>query len=390
MGKASLPRQLASVLLAILLAASNLPADRTSLKPGMNFFKPEQDIELGRDASKDAEKQLPMLNRAEVDDYLNRLGQRLARNAPGHHYPYQFKAVNQAEINAFALPGGFLYVNRGTIEAAENEAQLAGVMAHEISHVALRHGTNQLSKALMVQAPLAVLGGMLGGGGSLGGQLAQLGMQVGFSAVFLKFSRSAETQADVLGTQILYDAGYDARAMADFFETLEKKSKGGRPPEFFSSHPNPENRRERIEKEIGKLGRLERPRRDSEEFQSIRSYLKGLPPAPKAGQKVASAEEPIRRPDPPSSRALGYRASEFALSYPDNWEVYEGGTQVVFAPRGGVSSNAVAYGVLVNVLDLDDPRVSLERATDDLVTQIIRANAGMKEVNRDRARLDGR
>ena len=124
-------------LLAGLLAA-NLHADRSPLKPGMNFFKPEQDVELGQEAAKDAEKQLPLLNRREVDDYLNQLGKRLAHHAPGFQYPYQFKAVNQGEINAFALPGGYVYVNRGTIEAAKNESQLAGVMAHEISHVALR------------------------------------------------------------------------------------------------------------------------------------------------------------------------------------------------------------------------------------------------------------
>ena len=173
-GKRSLAWLLAVFLLALPLHAE--PAartdQRTRVKPGWNMFSKQQDIELGRKAAQDAEKQLPALNDKAVNDYLNQLGARLVRHTPGHRYPYQFKAVNQEAINAFALPGGFLYLNRGTIEAAENEAQLAGVMAHEIAHVALRHGTNQLTKATFAQAPLAILGGMLGGGGSIVGQLS--------------------------------------------------------------------------------------------------------------------------------------------------------------------------------------------------------------------------
>jgi Zn-dependent protease with chaperone function len=384
-------RQGLGLLLAVLLLAPALSADRTRLKPGMNFFSEQQDIELGQEAAQDAEKQLPLLNQKQVDEYLNQLGRRLSGYAPGHKYPYQFKAVNQGEINAFALPGGFLYVNRGTIEAAENEAQLAGVMAHEIAHVALRHGTNQLSKAMLAQAPLALLGGMLGGGGSLAGQLAQLGIQVGFTSVFLKFSRTAETQADVLGTQILYDAGYDPQAMADFFQTIQAKG-GSRGVEFFSSHPNPENREKRIEEEIGKLGTLKDPRPDSDDFHAVRSYLQSLPPPPKAGEKPkAEAQEPTQRPaEAPARTFQGYRHRDFAIKYPSNWEVHEGGTQAVFAPPGGVGENAVAYGAIANVLDLEDPQVTLEQATDRLVHQMLQSNPGMREISRERARVGGR
>ena len=141
--KAGHTATLVLALLSILVPA--VLAERTQLKPGWNIFSAQQDVEIGREVSKDAERQLPMLNDRRVDSYLNKLGQRLAAKAPGERYPYQFKAVNDSSINAFALPGGFLYVNRGVIEAADNEAQLAGVMGHEIGHVALRHGTNQAS-----------------------------------------------------------------------------------------------------------------------------------------------------------------------------------------------------------------------------------------------------
>src|SRR5688572_26781852 len=139
----------------ILLLPTAALAERTKVKPGWNLFSPQQDVEMGRAVAQDAERKLPMLNDRRVDDYLNNLGRRLAAKAPGERYPYQFKAVNDSSINAFALPGGFLYIHRGVIEAADTEAQLAGVMAHEIGHVALRHGTSQATKSYAAQVPLA-------------------------------------------------------------------------------------------------------------------------------------------------------------------------------------------------------------------------------------------
>src|SRR5262245_61915986 len=143
------------VALALALTLSAFADNRTSLKPGWNLFSPEQDVEVGRQTAQEAERQLPMLRDAQAQAYIDALGKRLASKAPGEKYPYQFKIVDDKNINAFALPGGFVYVNRGTIEAADNEAQLAGVIAHEIGHVALRHGTNQVSKAYIAQAPLS-------------------------------------------------------------------------------------------------------------------------------------------------------------------------------------------------------------------------------------------
>jgi len=381
-------RQAITLLVVLLLAAPGLLADRTPLKPGMNFFKPEEDIQLGQEAAKEAEQQLPLLKNAQVDEYLNQVGKRLARHAPGFKFPYSFKAVNQSEINAFALPGGSLYVNRGTIEAAKNEAELAGVMAHEIAHVALRHGTNQASKAMLAQAPLMVLGGFAGGSGGAVGALAQLGIQVGATGVFLKFSRTAETQADVLGTQMLFDARYEPAAMANFFDTLQKEHKS-RSVEFFSSHPNPDNRQKRIQEEIARLGPLESPRQDSEEFHVIKRMLKAMPPPPKPGEQ--KAEEKLGRPkEPPSDTFQTYRHRDFLIQYPDNWEVKETGTQVLLAPRGGAGESAIAYGVIVNVLDLDDPRMSLEDATKRLVQAMVQSNQGMREIGRQSGRVGGR
>jgi len=176
-----------------------------------------------------------LLNDRRVDDYLSALGRRLASKAPGERYPYQFKAVNDPAINAFALPGGFLYVNRGTIEAAQDEAQLAGVIGHEIGHVALRHGTNQATKSYAAQVPLRSSAAALGSN-SIGAVLAQIGAEFAADSVLLKYSRDAERQPTSSGPRSCTTTATIPARMAQFFEILNRESKGGRGPDWFSSH----------------------------------------------------------------------------------------------------------------------------------------------------------
>jgi Zn-dependent protease with chaperone function len=297
-------------MLTALLALILTPlawSQRTPLKPGWNMFSPQQDIEMGQQVSRDAEQQVPMLNDARVDNYLNNLGRTLASHTPGEQYSYQYKCVNDRAINAFALPGGFVYINRGVIEAADNEAQLAGVMAHETSHVALRHGTNQASKAYVAQVPLAILGGALGNNNSMGAILAQLGADFATNSLLLKYSRTAESQADEMGTQILYDSGYDPRAMGQFFEKIQAEDKSGRPVEFFSNHPNPDNRLERVDQEVNLLGGSPRGNKtDSREFQEIKRYVLSLP-APRATGRTQSLTNNTGSGDRGRRSTLGLR-----------------------------------------------------------------------------------
>ena len=153
-------------------------SEQLRFKPGFNLFSPKADVQLGRESSADADKKLPLVSDPELVRYVNDLGKRLAQFAPvNSDYPWTFKVVNSKEINAFALPGGFIYVNRGALEAAENEAQIAGVMAHEIGHVVMRHGTHQASQALLTTAPLMILGGALQQSSGLMGRLAELGIR---------------------------------------------------------------------------------------------------------------------------------------------------------------------------------------------------------------------
>jgi len=289
LGKRPPERFIACLSLGLVLAAIQLcwAAERTALKPGWNLFTPEQDIQVGQEAEKKIEQQVVLFKDARIDTYLDALGKKLAARAPGYKYPYQYRGVNDANINAFALPGGFIHVNRGVIEAADNEAQLAGVMAHETSHVALRHGTAQATKASAWQIPLSVLGAATGN--SLGGLMVQLGAGFTLNSVLLKYSRDDESQADIMGTQILYDSGYDPRALAQFFEKIGAESKGKLPAQFFSDHPNPANRTQRVNEEVDKLGGPEpNYRSDSDDFHSIKSYVMKLPKAPKPPKPPAA------------------------------------------------------------------------------------------------------
>lgn len=272
------PLGFASLILLALLAVPLVRADRTPLKPGVDMFTPAQDIDIGRKDAAIAERELPMLDDPMVDAYLDALGTKLAAHAPGYPFPYQFRCVNDEAVNAFALPGGFIYVYRGTIEDADSEAQLAGVMAHEIAHVALRHGTNRATKAYWGNVTLTSAGGFFTG---MGSALEELGSHFALDSILLKYTRAEESQADILGTQILYDSGYDSRALAQFFEKVKEESSKGRRIRFFSDHPSPAHRIERVDKEVEKMGG---PPHDytsnSDDFLTIRRYLRGMPLPP--------------------------------------------------------------------------------------------------------------
>ena len=384
--------------LALAVLAPVAYAQRTALRPGWNMFTPQQDIELGKRAATDAEKQLPLCNAPGVDAYLTQLGMRLVEKLPtgGVQYPFEFHCVNDKAVNAFALPGGYVFIDRGAIEVADNEGQLAAVMAHELSHVALRHGTNQATKAQAAEGFLGIASGIFGG--STGGALLSQLSAFAAGGVLLRYSRSAESQADVMGTQVLYDSGYDPRAMAQFFEKLEAETKGKNPPEFLSDHPNPEHRVERVEEEIDKLGGVPpHAKRDSAEFEAIKREVLALPVVKRLTPGAAGAAQP---PAPPSGNFAAYQASAYTLKYPDNWKKYadNNGNNVSFAPEGGVVDDgtghaALAYGLIASVSPATgDPSdwEALTNATEQAIRELQKANPNMKVTRQpERVRLNG-
>lgn len=260
-----------------VLFAGTLVAQLKTLKPaGFNVFSTQQDIQLGQEAKAQVEKTQPVWHDARVDNYLNALGKKLAASPKAGQFPFTFEVVKDKNINAFALPGGPLFVNTATFVAASNEAQLAGVLAHEMSHVALRHGTNQASKGQMVQL-LAGLAGTATNSGGMMGTLAKAGITLGSNSVLLHYSRDAESQADYNGTQILADAGYDPVQMAEFFQKLETKSSEGTLAQLLSDHPTPGNRVKAVQDELKQMP-AKQYETDSPGFREIQQVVTAANP----------------------------------------------------------------------------------------------------------------
>src|SRR6188472_3930519 len=234
----------AAALITVLSVSVTSLLAQTAIKPPKNKYTPEQDVKLGREAAAEVRKQYPIIKDERVARYLTTLGDRLVAAAPAEFkasvFEYSFTPVNVKEINAFALPGGPMFVNRGMFDAAAEEGEVVGVMAHELSHVLLRHGTANATKAEGFQLGAlagAIAGAVIGGGW---GEAISQGSQFGLGTWLLKYSREYEKQADLLGAQIMARAGYDPRDLGRMFETIAKQGNGA-PPQWLSSHPNPGN-----------------------------------------------------------------------------------------------------------------------------------------------------
>ncbi|HVL66990.1 MAG TPA: M48 family metallopeptidase [Vicinamibacterales bacterium] len=235
----------------------------------------EDEIALGREAQREVRKQVPEVTDREVTEYVAGIGRRLAARARGPKYPYSFSVANYREINAFALPGGPVWIHRGVIAAAANEAQLAAVLAHEIAHISERHAADQISKQLVANGLIGLLGAVLGN--DRGAQTAQLGARILAGGYLLKFSRDDEREADSEGANIMRRAGWDAREMIAFMETLRREQ--GRDPSsvevFLSSHPAPGERAQRLRGTLKAGGT-----KDSARFRQIKARVAKMPPAP--------------------------------------------------------------------------------------------------------------
>ena len=389
-----------TVALSLVLSASA----QTRIVPDKNSYSPAEDVKLGQQAAAEARKQLPMLNDERVDNFVEDIGRKLASAIPSElrhsEFRYTFDVVNQKEINAFALPGGPMFVNRGMIEAARTEGEVAGVMAHEISHVALRHGTAQATKGQKFQIG-AIAGQILGAivGGTTGSVIAQ-GSQFGLGAYFLKYGREYERQADLLGAQIMARAGYDPREMANMFKTIEAQGGSGG-PEWLSDHPNPGNRYDAIIKEAASL-RVE-GRSETGEFQSVKARLRGMSPALTA-EEIArgrtrtgsggrtSTRRNVQVPAPSSQFRTYDAGNTLRVSVPSNWRPIEGNNSVTYAPDGAyfedAGETAFTHGLEVGITQGTG---DLQRDTNQLLRSFERSNEDLRVAgNTRRENVGGR
>jgi Zn-dependent protease with chaperone function len=388
-------RSAAVVGVTLLLAATALFGQTVITEP-KNKYSPAEDVQLGQQAAVEVEKQLPILRDGEVTPWIASVGQRLVAAIPQEfrhsEFRYSFKVVNVSEINAFALPGGPTYVNRGMITQARSQGEAVSVLAHEISHVALRHGTAQATKATKYEVGTmagAVLGSIIGG--KWGGVVAQ-GTEFGLGTAFLRFSREYERQADLLGSHIMAAAGYDPREMASMFQTIQKQGGSGG-PEWLSGHPDPGNRSEAIAREAALL-RIQNPVSDTWAFADVQARLSQMAPAPTTEEATktsagrapapvgAGTLDPGRVAAPASSTTTYTEGDVFRVKVPSNWRELPGNDAVTFAPDGAFGEvegqGVVTHGMVIGIAGNETH--DLNTATEEFVASL---GAGNPSLRRD-------
>jgi len=399
-----------ALLLTLMITRPAWPAKSTLPElpdPGRASMSKDKQEQLGLRTAAEVYKQMPVLPDSNpVSQYVQQLGRKLTTVVPAQYsWPYQFHVVQQTDINAFALPGGPIFINIGTINAAENEAQLAGVIAHEMSHVYMQHSAKQAPKQEWANV-LGALGGLLGG---TAGDLAKMGIQFGAGTFLMRYSRQDEAQADAVGAIIMYKAGYNPREMAVFFQNLEKVVGNGG-PQFLSDHPNPGNRVQAVDREIADWP----PRQylaSSPGFLQVKPQSQGIPAysaqqiaaGAKSGQwalqnqKSGAIPEDVQRAAPaataapssteisnvnyqdvePAAQFKSFQGDDFSISYPANWQAATGQNSATFAPAAAVGQNAIAYGVIVSSAQNVDSS-SVNDATQGLIQNLEETNPGLR------------
>lgn len=419
-----------TLLITTLLSAQSASPEFPN--PGKVGMSRDQQRQLGLQAAAQVYKQMPVLpDNSPETQYIRQLGQKLVATIPPQYsWPFEFHVIAQKEINAFALPGGPMFINVGTITAAADEAQLAGVMAHEMSHVIMQHSAKQASKAettgLLAGLAGAVLGATTGG---VVGQLGQMGIQMGAQGMMLKYSRTDESQADAVGAIILYKAGYNPQAMADFFQTLESQNNGA-PPQWLSDHPDPGNRSQAIEQEIRNWppgnyqtnsAAFEKVRQDA---TTVKAYtgqeiaagaqsgrwaalnqkngavfnpsgataVNTSAPAPGSPASPAPTNPTVPavslRKVEPSQKLVPADLGRMKISHPDNWQVTmprQQGDSFTIAPQAGVAGNAVGYGVVISgVMPANGRQLTIDQITAELVHDM-ESSGGVQSVGKPQA-----
>jgi Zn-dependent protease with chaperone function len=400
-------RALALTLAVLFTQPFALLAQSTSPQlpdPGTTSMNKEQQEKLGLQAAGEVYKQMPVLPDSSPETrYIQQLGRKLQAVIPASRsWPYQFHVIPSADINAFALPGGPIFVNIGTITAAENEAELAGVLAHEMSHVYMQHSAKQAPKSTAAQIIAGLAGAVLPESGL--GNLTRMGIQLGAGTMLMKYSRKDEAQADAVGAVIMYRAGYNPKSMADFFQKLEQKYGSGG-PQFLSDHPNPGNRQASIQQEIQGWPPKEYARntnafnRTKQDASKIKAYSSqeiangaksgewaqqnrksGAIPGniPVSPNEVSNAETSAGADVSfkPSGNFAQLQRENYTIAYPDNWTTAGDQNTTVIGPQSSRIDSGIAYGVILGANP--GSTASLDDTTRQLAQGLLQDNPGMR------------
>ena len=415
-------RRFAAVSVMLLSAThagakkSTEPSTPTFPNPGRTSMSKENQQAMGMQVAEQVYQQMPVLPDDSPETlYVRQLGEKLVATIPKEYsWPYEFHVIPEGDINAFALPGGQMFVNLGVITNARTEAELAGVMGHEMAHVYMQHSAKQAAKAettsMIASIASAVLGGKLGDkGGGLVRELGNMGIQMGAQGLMLKYSRRDESQADAVGAVILYNAGYNPQAMVDFFKTMGAQA-GKAPPQLLSSHPNPGNRQEAIAKQIAPWPTTEYVQ-GSPDFDRVHEHALGVKAytaqeiqagakngqwaalnqrngagQPSAGEsafptRTQADEAPVAvslQRIMPSPQMVSAKLGPMSIDRPANWTVSlpeQRGQFVTIAHELALTPHGVGYGVLLNgVAGPKGQRMSIDEMTVALIRQIQQKN----------------
>jgi Zn-dependent protease with chaperone function len=366
----------------------------TALLAQTNLFTAQQDIEMGRALSRAAGTTFVPSDDSSTRAYVRSLGNELAARAPGFKYPYQFEIFIDPEARSLALPGGFIYLSSGLVMAAQNETELAALLAHQIGHVAARHGTQQVSAEYSRQTNARRP--------SVTDAISRLRLSLDTDSTVFNYTVQNEQQADTIATQLMYNTRFDPRQIPTAFRRLEDDPDDSARP-FLTNHPAQANRLASIRRELQRLGPLPNSwRGDSSGFRAAQDALRGETPFGLASRVDRDESRPVAA----SSRMATYQGSGFEIRYPDNWRIDDRSGGVMVAPDGGIVNGALAYGMLMDTFTpdtrsklfgrqsfnvpggiLDSNNVS--SATDQLIDELRRSNPNMRVVRKTSKRIDG-
>ena len=380
------------LLLPLAVPAQSRPARQTEVKIQKTSLTRDQEAQLGKEAAAQVEREMEVVKNPEVEAWLNQIGQQLARTPQANAYPYYFKLVNDDSINAFALPGGPMYVHTGLIKAADNEAEVAGVLAHEMSHVALRHGAAQMSKQQTLGSlfgVLGALGGVLGSGDqcTLWCQAVQMGAGLGGNSLLMRFSRGYERDADLNGARMMASAGYNPIELANFFEKLQAKMGSAGEPKglalWMASHPANGSRIEYVSQDIQFYPRKSYSS-STGNFSRVKQVVAGLPPAkPKPAALIQAAQGGAARSLPAGFK--DYQAKGFSIAYPAAWQagIPQGGGSLYLVPNGGTKqgqNNSVELltGAMIDYYVPQSGAANLDGTTAEFVQSLAKGDPSLK------------
>ncbi len=385
------------VLLLPLSAFSQRPTRQADVQVQKTSLSRDQELQIGKQFAGQVEREMEVVHNVEIEKWLNQIGQNLAKTPEANAYPYYFKLVNDDSINAFALPGGPMYVHTGLLKAADSEGEVAGVLAHEMSHVALRHGAAQITKQQRYGALFSVLGAV---GGTLTSdqngncgmlcQITQAGTSLGQNSLLMKFSRGYEHDADLNGARMMSAAGYDPIQLPQFFEKLQAQQGTASEPRglslWLASHPATGSRIQYVSDDI-KFYPTRTYATNTGNFARVKKLIGTIPP-PKMqpGKLIAAKDTPTPRTNLPGG-LKDYSANGFSIGYPSAWQVGQPqpGGSVYLIPQGGALQSQNGGAELINgaMVDYYVPQAGaaatkLDVSTKEFLDGMQKSDTGMK------------